>query len=73
MAFPGETESILSEKELFAELTKRGKELEKIRKLVYSWKSQIPKALFERLEIIIDGYVVRNTSDYDQEKRIQAS
>ncbi len=45
--------------ELFYEMVERGKELEKIRKLVYGWKQQIPDELYNKLESVIKKYEVR--------------
>ncbi len=47
--------------ELFYEMAERGKELEKIRKLVYGWKDQIPDELYSKLESIIKKYETRCT------------
>lgn len=47
--------------ELFFEMAERGKELEKIRALVYGWKEQIPEELYNKLESVIKQYEIRCT------------
>ena len=53
-------------KDSWLEWTRRGRELEKINKLVTGWRVQIPDVLYERLRAVLDGYIDRCTSTCEQ-------
>lgn len=53
---------------LYLEMAERGKELEKLRTLIEGWEAQIPKELYNKLILIIGGYVVRSTEKYSRNR-----